>query len=92
MNSVWFIAKLEAKCHKCDALCSLKKKKWKIDALHCIVGYILSFLQSHNASNLWYFAIAINLMMIDRNSEEDSDSKAHYFLLQIKAIYPWNYT
>ena len=29
---------------------------WKTEN-RCIVGYILSFLQSHNASYLWYFAI-----------------------------------
>ena len=37
--------------HKSDALWNLKHEN------RCIVGYILSFLQSHNASNLWYFAM-----------------------------------
>ena len=30
---------------------------WKEGKNRCIVGYILPSFQSHNASNLWYFAI-----------------------------------
>ena len=52
-NAMRFIANNKISQICCIAIVGLKKGKIN----ECIVGYILSSLQSHNALNLWYFGI-----------------------------------